>query len=1428
MGVLLNLVSPRRDQCILALMPSRLIAFVLFGATLVQAGAVVVGPYTSDEDTVYLYHLDEVTGASSAANSGTTSRPLISFNGASVPSNNNSSQPTITTILGAAGAGGFGNSAVISSATVGLGLDGNGSGGFQPGTTNDASGNSNGPDTISQSSIADASGSFTVEALVSLSSITGANREIICTDSSSLNRGFQFRIGTSGALEFNFIANSGVASVAIPTSGVHAFVANDWFHVALSYEGSTHTSSFYWTRLSSSATSANLLGTSTVASTTGSVTGPLVIGNEGRGASGEGFQGSIDEVRVSKVARAADQFIFVNDDTDGDGLADSWEMLYFNSLGQGAGDDPDGDSYTNAQEQSAGTMPNNALSNPGDSDVDGLPDSWEITHFGSIAAQNGSGDPDGDFATNLQEHQGGTDPKATLSFPDADQDGLNDGWEIHYFQDLSHDGSGDSDSDGSTDGQEHAANSDPNNPLWSATQASLVRRWDFNNNLTDSIVGAVATIVEPDSNTAVGGQGELLSNDVLLRGGARNTSAYIQLGSGGLLAGRRTPVTIELWATQVEVQSWARIFDFGSSTTDFLFMSWTRGTTLTQDRVQWLDGQASIGDDKVAPYAKGTSYHIVMTIEPRIGTGGTTRVTWFVAPAGSSALGFAKWTFDTTNTMVDLNDAFNYLGRSQFAADNTANARYDEFRLWNGVLSSTAMENNQITGPDVISNQDSDDDGLSDAWEMFYFGNLDALAEGDADGDQYTNHSEYLAHSNPTLAASTPADLDSDGLADLWEVKYFGNVAQGASADPDADGESNSVEQANGSAPTNKASDSTDTDGDGLPDVWEHNYFQGLSYNSGSDPDADGFGNLQESLAGTNPAVASSRPAGTAVKLVPLDDGDHATSEFGYAGSSAINSVAFVRSSIKTVGDQQFITWYGRHQYNSAALYNNTIWIGRRNLGSSEWEVFRHPTFTANSITDGHDVISYGIDGAGYMHVSWGMHGDAFHYSKSTTPVTGNGAITLGPDTTMTGTESSVTYPQFLKLPAGDLLFIFREVASGNGDTYINRYSIGSQTWANVHGGTSTQSPFIKGTGWTPNYNAYLNMPQLGGADGNELILTWCWRTSSGLSDAGTGFSGYQTNNNLNFARSLDSGLTWKRNDGTSYALPITRDLEIGAANKAEILVTIPEGSSLINQASTCLDSNDKPVTCTWWAPESSSGNQRRQYRVVYYDDNGTPVTADDSWQTRTVSNRTSDPVGTRYAEDHVRDLGRPIVVADDQDRLIVAYRDNQSTTSLTSALNNGITIVHSLPKSADPNRLVWLQFDLTLENLGNYEPIIDNELWDRERQLHFLYQAAEGQGYTAPANLASRFSVLEWDAASYFSHQPQPSVAFSADKTQITITCPSQPSWGYRLWSSVNLEDWVQVETRSGTGLPLEFTQLANAGEARKYWRIEFKEGGF
>lgn len=787
--------------------------------------------------------------------------------------------------------------------------------------------------------------------------------------------------------------------------------------------------------------------------------------------------------------------------------------------------------------------------------------------------------------------------------------------------------------------------------------------------------------------------------------------------------------------------------------------------------------------------AQGVWFHLAVTYDGN----GTLNYYWTRVDSGvfnANLAGTRTLANDLLPGAIDL--AVGQIGRSPSQINFVG--LIDEVRI-----SSIARS----AGDFIFSTVDSDDDGLPDSWEQFWFEDLDEDAAGDPDLDTLDNLTEFQLGSNPTVA-NDPNDADGDGLPDAWEIQWFGNLSQTATGDPDGDGESNATEYSNPTVPTNRASSSADIDADSLPDTWERSHFTHLDHNGGDDPDGDGFSNLQEQLAGTLPADAASRPPGTAVKLVPVDDNNAASSEFGFGGNSGINTVSFIRNSLHTVGNQQFVAYYGRHQFDALYPTNNRIWICRRTLVSADWEVFRHPTFTANNINDGHDVVCFAIDGDGYMHLSWGMHADAFHYSRSTGPVTGTGPIAFGPDSTMTGNENTVTYPQFYNLPDGGLLYHFREGGSGAGDQYLNRWNNTTNTWSNVHLDGTAQVPFIKGRGWSPDYNAYPNLPQIDAL--GRLVFTWCWRYNSG---SPLGQSGYQTNNNMAYARSDDAGLTWQRHNGTNYQLPISRNGESGnPATAAEHILTIPEGSSLINSGGQDFDANHNPVIATWWAPEAASGNHRRQYQVVFRDDAGT-------WQVRQVSNRTNDPTTTKYSETFVRDLGRPIILCDNQDRIIVLYRDNFAT--------NGITVVHSLPKAADPQRLLWTSFELTTENMGIYEPVFDWDLWKRDGVLHLFHQASEGgYGFTAPANGATRVSVMEWDVRSYFQKLPELKLALAPGQPDAVITCPSEPSFDYRLWSGETLGDWVPVETKAGTGSPLVFTHAGGATGPRRFWRVE------
>ncbi|MCB1132039.1 MAG: hypothetical protein KDN05_12985, partial [Verrucomicrobiae bacterium] len=470
-------------------------------------------------------------------------------------------------------------------------------------------------------------------------------------------------------------------------------------------------------------------------------------------------------------------------DSDGDGLSDFWENKYFGlndenpipsdltaATGTGApftAGDNDGDGYDNLAEQEAGSDPTLASSNPGDLDSDGLADAWEETHFGSVGAYDGTDDPDHDFCTNELEETEGTHPNDATDWPDTDSDDLNDGWEERFAAASNKDGvidageldilkgdagqggpgSADPDADGANNTAEMNAGSDPEDASWTPVMLKLAHRWSFNGDLTDSVGGSNAQILN-DSAGDLGNSSTLGGSAVTLDGGTRATSDYVNLGSN-LIGGKETPVTVELWVTQHSVQNWSRMFSFGNNTAENLFMSLTQGTDINTDRVEWKDAATTNGNDTNAPYTLDTQFHVVMTLVPAVNTAGDefplysgTRVTWYSAPVGDdSGVFYAKGTFDTTNFVADLNDVANNLGRS-FYGDNTANATYDEVRIYDGALTGSGVQTNGFTdsaGPDDVNPlaDTADDDGLYDAWENHYFagtgGQNGSSTTGDAD-----------------------------------------------------------------------------------------------------------------------------------------------------------------------------------------------------------------------------------------------------------------------------------------------------------------------------------------------------------------------------------------------------------------------------------------------------------------------------------------------------------------------------------------------------------------------------------------------------------------------------------------------------------------------------------------------------------------------
>lgn len=184
---------------------------------------------------------------------------------------------------------------------------------------------------VSSSSFAGTGGAFTMEGMVKLDSLPSANPFGLINADTGSNRLFQLRLDANGSnteLEFlNNIYDSANRQLDLnfdlPTTGDHAVNTTDWFHFAVAYNGNENTTdniSFYWTKVDPSFTSANLIGSDQMTHDIGGVgTAPanveLVLG--ARQYSGPDlFQaspldGSIDEVRISGVQRAADEMMFV-------------------------------------------------------------------------------------------------------------------------------------------------------------------------------------------------------------------------------------------------------------------------------------------------------------------------------------------------------------------------------------------------------------------------------------------------------------------------------------------------------------------------------------------------------------------------------------------------------------------------------------------------------------------------------------------------------------------------------------------------------------------------------------------------------------------------------------------------------------------------------------------------------------------------------------------------------------------------------------------------------------------------------------------------------------------------------------------------------------------------------------------------------------
>ncbi|NQU25161.1 MAG: hypothetical protein HQ567_28065, partial [Candidatus Nealsonbacteria bacterium] len=226
----------------------------------------------------------------------------------------------------------------------------------------------------------------------------------------------------------------------------------------------------------------------------------------------------------------------------------------------------------------------------------------------------------------------------------------------------------------------------------SMADAEIIHRWGFDEVgnagtlLLDSVGGATGTII--DVGGLDGDVGITHAGQVYLTGGDKNTADYVDLPDG--LVSGLTDMTIETWATQHTVQNWSRIFDFGQDDTNNMMMSWTRGGDINTDRVAFKINVEQNLDSAMQPYTIDQQFHIVMTYDDD-GNAGSPQILVYKDGAHTG-------TFNTDYHLSQLVDTNNWLGRSQYG-DGTANASYNEFRIYNHEMTPAEITANFNSGP---------------------------------------------------------------------------------------------------------------------------------------------------------------------------------------------------------------------------------------------------------------------------------------------------------------------------------------------------------------------------------------------------------------------------------------------------------------------------------------------------------------------------------------------------------------------------------------------------------------------------------------------------------------------------------------------------------------------------------------------------------
>jgi hypothetical protein len=424
-----------------------------------------------------------------------------------------------------------------------------------------------------------------------------------------------------------------------------------------------------------------------------------------------------------------------------------------------------------------------------DRDLDGLADEWERENFGSLTAQDSTGDPDGDGLTNAMEATIGTDPNNL----DTDMDGIPDASENSFnLNPLAYDSNLDHDNDGRTaleewqDGTPYLTPDRLNlatdeNPLsvWltptsylSTDPSGNLQQW-FESGMDRLPIGWLGTPYIASSSPT--GVSMVNPGSTLTVQGSATT--WGTLSSGSTMSFVFQPTSIDL------SRDWQAIL------TNEVYLTEGFRLRLESGYLAMSAGQSG-GTANMAGFTRlqaGQTYIISLSIEPD-GQGATLYLDGrleAVSPSGTIIPSSGTLMLGNIGGVVQQPALFGDVVIFKRRLTSQERLSVEGF-----------LKEKYLTG--FAENADDDRDGLTDVWETA--NQLDPLTPTgfiDQDQDGSNNLTEFQLGLNPNKS-----DTDEDRLPDGWEVRWGTNPLLADSLDdPDQDGLNNLQEFQNGSDP---------------------------------------------------------------------------------------------------------------------------------------------------------------------------------------------------------------------------------------------------------------------------------------------------------------------------------------------------------------------------------------------------------------------------------------------------------------------------------------------------------------------------------------------------------------------------------------------------------------------------------------------------